>query len=212
MSIRVSIVEDDTRLRESLTVLVSGAEGLRFVSSFSSAEAALKGIPVDKPNVVLMDINLPRMSGIECASKLKDSRPALQIIMLTVYMDDEKIFESLKAGASGYLLKKTSLVRIVEAIVDVHGGGSPMSNSIARKVVQYFQQQKRADDSTNGITEREFEILTHLAEGYQYKEIADKLSISVKTVCNHLQNIYQKMHVHSRTEAVVKFLGRQNAR
>ena len=183
-------------------------EDFRCISSHSTAEAALKDMPLNWPDVALMDINLPQMSGIECVARLKDMRPGLQIIMLTIYMDDDKIFESLQAGASGYLLKKTPPEKIIEAIKDVLSGGSPMSNAIARKVVQYFQGFKKTTGQTQNLTGRELEILTHLAEGYQYKEIADKLSISVKTVCNHLQNIYQKLHVHSRTEAVVKFLKR----
>ena len=209
MPIKVAIVDDDTRLRESLSIVVGGAENFQFTGAFANAETALKQIPLDWPDVVLMDINLPEMSGIECAAKLKAMRPELLVIMLTVYSDDEKIFNSLRMGASGYLLKKTPPAEVLEAVADVHRGGSPMSYTIARQVVQYFrQQQARAMDDSSNLSKRELEILTHLAKGCQYKEIADILSISMATVRSHLRSIYDKMHVRSRTEAVVKFLGR----
>lgn len=209
MPIKVAIVDDDTRLRESLSIVISGAENFRCIGAYANAEAALKQIPLAWPDVILMDINLPEMSGIECVAKLKEIRPSLLVIMLTVYSDEEKIFNSLRMGASGYLLKKTPPAEVLEAIADVRRGGSPMSYNIARQVVRYFQQQQqqRTTDDAANLSKREFEILTYLAKGYQYKEIAETLSISVATVRTHLRSIYDKLHVRSRTEAVVKFLG-----
>lgn len=209
MPINVSVIEDDARFRESLSIVINGADGFRCLSAFPNAEVALKQMPLQWPDIVLMDINLPEMSGIDCAAKLKALRPALQIIMITVYMENEKIFKSLVAGACGYLLKKTPPAEILEAIQDVHQGGSPMSSHIARKVVQYIQQQASPSAPTEQLTQRENEILSHLAEGCQYKEIAEKLSISAMTVRNHLHKIYEKLHVRSRTEAVVKFLNQR---
>jgi DNA-binding NarL/FixJ family response regulator len=206
--IKVAIVEDDAGVRESMSVLLNGTSGFRCLAAFPNAEAALKQLPADWPDVVLMDINLPEISGIECVSRLKAIRPSLQIIMFTVYMENDKIFKSLMAGASGYLIKQTPPAQILEAIGEVHGGGSPMSSQIARKVVQHIQQQGAVSDETAMLSKREYEILQHLAKGYQYKEIADILGISVLTVRNHLRNIYEKLHVRSRTEAVVKFLGK----
>ena len=194
-------------MRESLTALISGSDGFRCVGSFPHAEAALAKMPMDWPDVVLMDINLPNMSGIDCVSKLKALRPTLQIIMVTVYLENEKIFQSLVAGASGYLIKQTPPAEILEAIADVHRGGSPMSSNIARKLVQYVAQvaQVAKPAEKMELSPREYEILCLLAKGYQYKEIAESLTISVETVRTHLRNIYEKLHVRSRTEAVVKF-------
>lgn len=206
--IKVSIVEDDAGVRESMSVLMNGTTGFRCISTFPNAEVALKNLPCDWPDVVLMDINLPEISGIECVSRLKAMRPGLQVMMLTVYMDNDKIMKSLMAGASGYLIKQTPPAQILDAVAEVHRGGSPMSSNIARKVVQYIQNQGSAAEETSNLSKREYEILTHLAKGYQYKEIADMLSISVLTVRNHLRNIYEKLQVRSRTEAVVKFLGK----
>lgn len=208
--IKVAIVEDDAGVREGLVGLINGTRNFSCVGAHANAEVALKRIPEAWPDVVLMDINLPNMSGMECVSKLKELRPALQVIMLTVYGDNEQIFESLTRGASGYLLKKTTPAKILEAIADVHSGGSPMSNTIARRVVQHFQ--KRApSNNTETLTKREHEILVFLAKGQQYKEIADGLSISLETVRVHIRHIYEKLQVHSRTEAVVKFLGKQDS-
>lgn len=203
--IKVAIVEDDAKVRESLTFLISGSSGFSCIGAYSNAEVAMKELPQNWPDVVLMDINLPKMSGIECATKLKATRPMLQIIMLTSYDDNEWIFNSLKAGASGYLSKQSQPAEILEAIVDVRGGGSPMSSFIARKVVQFFQRP--AQNGTENLTHREFEILDLLSKGYQHKEIADQLSIAPGTTRNHLQNIYNKLHVRSRTEAVLKYMG-----
>ena len=207
MPVKVAIVEDEAGLRESLAVLVNGAEGFRCVATFPNAETALKRLPQDWPDVVLMDINLPSMSGIECVGKLKELKPSLHVIMLTICADDEEIFNSLKNGASGYLLKKTRPAEILDAIAEVHAGGAPMSSSIALKVVRYFQQKQTAT-KTECLSKREQEILSYLAKGYQNKEIAEALSISALTVSTHIQNIYEKLHVHSRTEAVLKYLNK----
>ncbi len=204
---KVAIVEDDSGLRESLAILIDGATGLQCVGTYSSAEAALKNMPGNWPDVVLMDINLPQMSGIECVARLKEKCPALQIIMLTVYVDNEKIFKSLQAGATGYLIKQTAPGELLEAIADVQHGGAPMTNTIARQVVQYFQQRKPSNDAEN-LTQRENEILELVAQGYRDKEIADQLTLSVRTVGTHIRNIYEKLHVRSRTEAVLKFLNK----
>jgi DNA-binding NarL/FixJ family response regulator len=206
MPITVSIVEDDRRVRESLSVLINGAENTRCVSTYPNAEEALDGIAAEKPDVVLMDINLPGMSGIECVRKMKAQMPKVQILMLTMYEDDENVFQSLVAGASGYLVKRTSPSELLNAIQEVHSGSSPMSGKIARTVVEYFQKQQGAATHEEPLSKREQEILNLLAKGYRYKEIADTLSISFETVRTHLKNIYEKLHVHSRTEAVVKFL------
>ena len=207
MPINVAIVEDDPRVREGLLALLNGGDDFRCVGAFPNAEAALKQLPHDWPDVVLMDIRLPGMSGVECVAKLKELRPALQIIMVTICADDEQIFNSLKAGASGYLIKKAKPAEILEAITEVHSGGAPMSGAIARKVVECFRQSPAQE--TEGLSKRENEILGYLAKGYQNKEIAEALSLSVLTVSTHVRNIYDKLHVRSRTEAVVKFLGSQ---
>jgi DNA-binding NarL/FixJ family response regulator len=212
MPIKVAIVEDDARIRESLAILINGSNEFRCIGTFPNAEAALRGFPQNWPDVALMDINLPKMSGIECVAKLKELRPALHIIMLTICADDEQIFNSLKAGASGYLIKQTSLPEILEAIADVHAGGAPMSNAIARKVIQYFRQSpgQRQPAPAAELTKREQEILSQLAKGFQYKEIAEALDISLETVRTHIRHTYEKLHVRSRTEAINKFFGRQS--
>lgn len=206
--IKVSIVEDDHRIRESLAVLIDGGDNIRCISTYASAEEAVAEIPVKKPDVVLMDINLPKMSGIECVRKLKTAMPKLQILMLTMYEDDDLVFQSLMAGASGYLVKRTSPAELLQAIEEVHSGASPMSGKIARTVVEYFQKLQTSSPQDENLSKREQEILDLLVKGYRYKEIADALSISFETVRSHLKNIYDKMHVHSRTEAVVKYLRR----
>ena len=199
--INIAIVEDEDEVREGLAMLINGSEGFRCVQRYSSAEKALPDIVKNKPDVVLMDINLPGMSGIECMRQLKARQPGLPIMVLTVYDDDEKIFESLKAGASGYLLKKTPPAKILEAIVELYNGGSPMSSRIARKVVQTFQAIGPSSEETGNLSKREHEILFYLAKGYRYKEIAEALFISIETVRTHLRNIYEKLHVRSRSEA-----------
>jgi len=205
MSIRIVIVEDDAGLRRSLSNLINERDGFRCVGVFANAEAALKQIPRDWPDVILMDINLPQMSGIECVTKLKALHPPAQIIMLTVYMDSDLIFKSLVAGASGFLIKRSSSDEILAAVTEVHRGGAPMSSAIARKVVEYFQKQPLRSEE-GAITKREQEILAQLANGYRDKEIAEMLSISIPTVRTHVRNIYEKLHVRSRAEAVARFL------
>lgn len=208
MAIKVSIVEDDEGVRESLATLINDAEGFQCVSSHATAEDALLHIPEKKPDVVLMDINLPNMSGIDCVRKLKETAPQTQIMMLTMYEDPEQIFNSLAAGASGYLLKRTPHAKLLDAIQEVQRGASPMSGKIARVVVQYFQKKSQPATDGQALSKREQEILELLSKGYRYKEIADTLSISFDTVRSHLRNIYDKLHVSSRTEAVVKYLNK----
>jgi DNA-binding NarL/FixJ family response regulator len=201
-------VEDDKKVREGIKALICGTPGFDCVATYSNAEEALKKLPDQPPDVVLMDINLPGMSGIECVKILKERQPDLQIIMLTVYEDDEQIFQSLAAGATGYILKKTPPAKLLEAIEEVQRGGSPMSSQIARRVVEVFQQKDVASKNTGELSNRENEILSYLAKGYRYKEIADLLCISIETVRTHIRNIYEKLQVHSRTEAVLKYFGK----
>ena len=208
MHIRVSIVEDNRGTRESLTELLDRAPALRFVSAHPSGEDALRRIPLEAPDVVLMDINLPRMNGIECVAKLKEQMPKTQVLMLTTYEESDLIFDSLRKGASGYLLKNMPPAELIQAIEQVHVGGAPMSMQIARKVVNHFQQIKKPQSDMEKLTKREHEILALLAKGYLYKEIADQLGITLSTVRAHLHTVYEKLHVQSRTEAVVKFLAR----
>jgi DNA-binding NarL/FixJ family response regulator len=205
MSIKVAIVEDDTRVRESLAVLIDGSGSFSCVGAFHNAETALKKIPGNWPDVVLMDVNLPKMSGIDCVAKLKTMRPALLMVMLTSYEDNEMIFDSLMAGASGYLTKRTPPAAIIEAIADVHRGGSPITSSIARQIVRYFHTKQPVPEMPE-LSKREMEILELLSQGQKNKEIAATLSISIETVRIHVRHIYEKLQVHSRTEAVVKFL------
>lgn len=206
MPIKVAIVEDKEKIREGLATLIDGSEGFQCSATYESAEEALRYLPVYKPDVVLMDIQLPRMSGIECVEKLKESCPDTQVMMLTVYEDDEKVFKSLVAGATGYILKRTPPAELMQAIREIHEGGSPMSDQIARKVVQAFQQMGKSSKEVENLSEREMEILSFVAKGYHDKEIADQFFLSVKTVRTHLRNIYKKLHVRSRTEAVLKYL------
>jgi len=206
--IRVALVEDDASIRNALEIVLNGAHGFECVGTYASAEDGLAQVASAAPNVVLMDIQLPRMSGVECVGQLKERHPEIQILMLTVFEDDELVFDSLAAGATGYLLKRTPPGEILEAIAEVHRGGSPMSSYIARKVVRSFQKSRHGAGEGLPLSEREREILQQLAKGYRYKEIADALTISLDTVRTHLRRIYEKLHVHSRTEAVVKFLGR----
>jgi DNA-binding NarL/FixJ family response regulator len=206
--ITVSIVDDEKELRQSITTFVNGSPGFHCISAFSNAETALKGLPVDKPDVVLMDINLGGMNGIECVERLKVEAPTMQILMLTVYEDTDQIFKALSAGASGYLLKRSSPTKLLEAIREVHGGGSPMSSSIARKVVASFQKAKMVSEKDIHLSPREEMVLDCLAKGLTYKQIADQLSISIDTIRTYLRRVYEKLHVQSRTEAVAKYLRR----
>lgn len=213
MSTKVSIVEDDAGVRESLSILINGAPGLECASCHSTAEDALEKIPTVKPDVVLMDINLPGASGIECVRKLKEKLPEAEVLMLTMYDDADQIFQSLTAGASGYLLKRTPPGKLLDDIQAVKHGAAPMSPKVARKVVDFFRRKPVAPSGKGSVcgnlSKREEEILDLLAKGYRYKEIADALGISFDTVRSHLRNIYEKLHVSSRTEAVVKYLGKQ---
>lgn len=205
-AIRVSLVEDDNDVRQSLAMLLNGSDGFQCVSNHRSTEEALVGIPVAKPDVVLMDINLPGKTGIECVRQLKARHPDVLYLMLTMYEDANLIFQSLTAGASGYLLKRTPPAKLLEAIGEARDGGAPMSSKIARIVVQHFQNQKAPASELTTLTPREREVLDLLSKGHRYKEISDTLSISFDTVRAHLRNIYDKLHVRSRTEAVVKYL------
>lgn len=204
-TIKVAIVDDEVDLRENIAGYVDAAKGFRCLSVYSSAEEALAHLPQEKPDVILMDINLGGMSGIECVRRLKPQMPATQVVMLTVFEDTEKIFSALAAGASGYLLKRLAPAKLLEAIREVHEGGSPMSAPIARKVVQSLQPAVAAGDETTALSPREQEVLGGLAEGQAYKQIADKLGVSIHTVRNYIRRIYEKLHVCSRTEAVAKF-------
>src|SRR5437588_5398734 len=208
MAISVSIVEDNRGTRESLKELLGRAQGLCCLGAYASGEEALRKIPDESPDVVLMDINLPGMRGIECVARLKARAPKTQVLMLTTYDESDLIFESLRAGAHGYLLKNTTPAELVQAVEQVHSGGAPMSMYIARKVVNHFQQIRKPSSDMEKLTKREHEILGLLAKGYLYKEIADQLGISISTVRAHLHTVYEKLHVQSRTEAVVKYLGR----
>ncbi len=205
--IRVALVEDDDKIRNNLIDMLENSHDFRCVAAYSNAEETLRDISNKLPDIILMDINLPGIDGIECTQKLKTTMPELLIVMLTVYEDANKIFRSLQAGAVGYLLKLTPNHEILSALNDVSKGGSPMSAQIARKVIQSFHQpQKEKENSKVRLTNREEEILDLLSKGFLYKEIAAELSISHDTVHNHLRKIYEKLQVHSRTEAVVKYL------
>lgn len=206
MNITVSLVEDNEQLRKTLARVVDRADGFECLSDYGSAEAALEGLPKDRPQVVLMDINLPGINGVECVRKLKQTLPQTQVIMLTAYEDTDNIFNALAAGASGYLLKRTKSAELLEAIKDVLKGGSPMTTHIARKVVQSFQQAPASQQQTESLSAREKEVLDALAQGLMYKEIAEKLGISYETVHTYIRRIYEKLQVRTRTEAVAKFL------
>ncbi|MCL4180032.1 MAG: response regulator transcription factor [Verrucomicrobia bacterium] len=207
-TIRLAIVEDDREVREGLARLIGASPGHRCVAACASAEEALAQLPALKPAIVLMDIGLPGMSGIDCIRALKRLLPETQIMMLTVFEDHDRIFQSLAAGASGYLLKQTPPARLIEAITDLHHGGSPLSAQIARRVVQAFQPKPAVESPNTQLSPRETEIIQLLAHGRLYKEIADRLKLSVETVRTHIRNIYQKLHVRGRTEAINKVFGR----
>ena len=207
MQIKVAIVDDDEGIRTSLATLIRRAPNFKLAGDYANAETALKEIPRHPPDVVLMDINLPGMKGVECVRQLKAALPGVQFLMLTVYEDSDSLFNSLKAGASGYLLKRTASARLLEAIRDVHSGGSPMTPQLARRVVQFFTRPADgASSSLAGLTAGEKEFLDQLSNGYAYKEIADRMKISIDTVRSYVRTVYEKLHVHSRTEAVVKYL------
>jgi DNA-binding NarL/FixJ family response regulator len=204
MAIEVAIVEDDAPTRSILGEWIRSASGFRLSGQWADAESALEALPGIKPDVVLMDINLPGMGGVEAVRNLKPILPETQFVMLTVYHDTNHIYDALAAGASGYLLKQTPREELLQAIQEVQHGGSPMTSSIARKVVQFFQTQA-ADSVSEGLSAREKEVLDLLARGYFLQEIAQKLNLSMSTVRTYVRRTYEKLHVHSRTQAVAKY-------
>jgi DNA-binding NarL/FixJ family response regulator len=208
-AIKVAIVEDDAGVRQSLEWLVKSSAEFSLGSSCGSAEEAWRLLPKSAPEIVLMDINLPNHSGIECTAKLKELMPATQVVMITVYDETEKVFNALRAGASGYILKRSTPERILQAIREVHAGGVPMSSEIARKVLGAFREPASPASAAENLSRREQEVLELLAHGCSNKEIADKLSISIETVAWHLSHIYAKLHVRSRTQAALRFLNLQ---
>jgi DNA-binding NarL/FixJ family response regulator len=208
MAISVGIVEDNEQIREGLAVLINGSAGFACVATAASAEEGLRILPGLLPDVLLMDINLPGMSGIDAVPRFRELLPNSQIMMLTVYEDDDKIFRSLVAGAAGYVLKRTPPVELLEAIKSIHHGGSPMSDQIARRVVEVFRAMGASARETENLSARELEILSSVAKGYRDKEVAEQLFLSAETVRTHMRNIYKKLHVRSRTEAVLKYLKR----
>jgi Response regulator containing a CheY-like receiver domain and an HTH DNA-binding domain len=209
MNKTVAVIEDDWRLREQLVEILATSPDISCVGAFGSAEEALERIPGRIPDIVLMDIKLPGMSGIECVAKLKRLAPGLQIIMVTIFEESERIFRALKAGASGYLVKSGPPGQLLEAIRDVYAGGSPMTSHIARKVVQHFHLLNPSAREGENLSPREEQVLGLLASGFIYKEIADKLNIGAETVRTYVKNICHKMHVRSRIEAVAKHRGEQ---
>ncbi len=221
--IRIAIVEDDAGLREILQKIFNSAPDFRVVLTCPDGETAVREIPIKAPNVVLMDINLPGISGIDCLRILKKALPNIRVVMVTVYDDDDRLFESLVSGADGYLLKRATRNHFLEAVREIVEGGAPISPKIARRMVEYFHQMKSqkserpvsspaAEMELQELTTREIEVLAKLAEGLAPKEVAHELKISWDTVRNHITNIYAKLHVHSRSEAILKYLGRKAGR
>lgn len=203
MNIQVAIIEDEKHIRESMAILINGTEGFVCEHVYHTAEEALHFLPIIKPDVVLVDINLPGLSGIDCVRTLKPLCKQTQFMICTSYEDSISIFDALKAGASGYLTKTTSPTKLLESIQDIHLGGSPMSSQIARKVAEAFYA-KRSNEHFEILSRREQEILEQLSNGFRYKEIADKFFISIETVRTHIRNIYEKLQVNCRTEALRK--------
>ena len=204
--IKVAVVEDDADVRGILCQWIREAEGFSWVSDFADGETAVAGLPASAPDVVLLDINLPGISGVECLLRLKPRIPTTQFIMLTVYEDADHIFDALAAGATGYLLKRTPREELLTAIREVNDGGSPMSSNIARKIVQSFQQTQKKANQTEGLSPRETEVLGLLSRGYLYKEVADMIGISLPTVKTYIRRICEKLQVHSRSEAVAHYV------
>jgi DNA-binding NarL/FixJ family response regulator len=204
MSISVAIIEDLEEIREGLKNYIESDKELAVVAAVTSAEEAMVMLPRVRPDVAIMDINLPDMSGIGCIRAIKDDCPKTQFMMFTIYENDEKIFEALQAGASGYLLKNTDPVQILEAIKELYNGGSPMSPNIARKVVNLFREKKDSPIRSELLAKRENEVLELLSQGLLYKEIAERLSLALGTVRQHIHSIYEKLHVQNRTEALNK--------
>jgi len=209
MSLPVSIVEDDASVRKLLAEWIDQAAGFHCLGQYATAETALVQLPVAKPAIVLMDINLPDLTGIECVRRLKPAMPETHFVMLTVYEDSDHIFEALAAGAVGYLVKQTPCDQLIKSLKEVCAGGSPMSGYIARKVVQFLQQDLLAPPGMEVLTGRERQVLELLARGYLYKEITESLGITGPTVNAHVRSIYEKLQVHSRTQAVIRFLHSQ---
>ncbi len=207
-SISIAIVEDDEGLRRSLEAIARRGPGTRCVGAFGCGEDAVRNLPALRPDVVLMDINLPGMDGVECVRQLARAMPEAQIVMLTVYENTDAIFNSLTAGATGYLLKPVRAAQLIAAIKEVHAGGAPMTSNIARRVVQAFKRLPPEGGPTSNLSPRESEVLDLLAKGYLVKEIADQLQISYWTVQTHIARIYEKLHVRSRAQAVAKYFGR----
>ncbi|HEY3761082.1 MAG TPA: response regulator transcription factor [Verrucomicrobiae bacterium] len=207
--ITVAIVEDDAGIRDGLEWLVKSAPEFSCVAACKNAEEAMRLLPKAAPQVILMDINLPDRSGIECTAQIKELLPSTQVVIITVYDDDEKVFNALRAGASGYVLKRTPPKKILQAIREVHAGGVPMSSEIARKLLGVFREPAPAPAPEQNLSPREQEVLELLSQGCSNKEIAEKLSLSIETVTWHLKHIYSKLHVRSRTQAALKFLSRQ---
>jgi len=210
MSISICIVEDLVEVREGLAQFLSLNDEFRVISTYGTAEKAIQELPELRPDIVIMDIQLPGINGIECIRQVKDKIPGTQFMMFTVYENDEKVFEALKAGASGYLLKNTGLVQMIVALKELHEGGSPMSANIARKVVSIFHQQDKKPQQNASLSPRENEVLLLLSDGLLYKEIAEQLSISIATIRQHIHKIYEKLHVENRTEALNKVYGKKN--
>lgn len=205
--IKIGIVEDSRTTREGLRTIIDLSPDHQCVGAFETAEEALRLLPKKSPDVVLMDIQLPAMTGVECVAQLKRLLPDVLVIMVTVYEDSDRVFSALRAGASGYLLKRSAPEEVIQAIREVQQGGVPMSGGIARKVIQYFRDQSSTMEMVDKLTPREREILEMVANGFSNKELAGRLHISVDSVRWHLKNIYAKLHVHSRTEAALKFRG-----
>ena len=208
MSISIAIVEDLDVVRNGLKDFISLSTDFLVVGAFKTGEDAFEHLPEIKPDIVIMDINLPGMNGIECIRLVKDKSPGTQFMMFTVYENDDKVFEALKAGASGYLLKNTGLLHIAESVKELHEGGSPMSANIARKMVNLFRDNDKKNPFLDLLSNREKEILQLLAKGLLYKEIAEQLGITTGTVRIHIHKIYEKLHVQNRTEAINKAFGK----
>ena len=204
--IRVAIIEDDRALREGLAMLINGTPGYKCDNAYGSVEEGLRSISAEAPHVLLLDIHLPGMLGSEAVKVFREKFPAMQILMLTVYAEQDKVFESICNGASGYLLKKTAPARLLEAIKEAHEGGAPMSPEIARKVVTLFQKTGPPETVDERLTPQEVRLLKLLSEGYSYQGCAEQLTVSVNTIRNYIRSIYEKLHVHSKNEAVSKAL------
>jgi DNA-binding NarL/FixJ family response regulator len=205
-ALKIGIIEDQPKIREGLRSLIDGTDGYRCVGSFGSMEEALAKVNYDLPDVLLVDIGLPGMSGIEGTRRLKDQHPGLAVLMLTVYDDDRRIFDAMGAGACGYRLKKTPPARLLESLKEVMGGGAPMSPEVARRVVALFREIRPPEQADYQLTPHEIRILALLVEGYNYKTAGDELGVSINTIRFHMRSIYEKLQVHSKSEAVAKAL------